>query len=440
MKKTAMLLTLCMLMTTLCACVPEESAISGGNGGEEQQQQVTDKLYARFMTNGDEENVTLSSGYEAVGDDLLFDMQEITKGGKLTVPSGAPTRNGFVFSGWAVDADGTKLWNFDDKVYSCVTLYAKWERSEETEKVEYVEPKLSFKETVDDSEPLKLTGVLNSFVKNGAVSLTKIGLRRLADNADNVKELLNYTIATGVTITSATYVGNAITVTYHSGGEEQSTVIRVNDVTESLKVDNATYESKAAKYEQKVSLPPYSVVMAGSSSMENWSTSVEDMKPVTTANVGIGGTIVKQWTERLAPRLIYPLNPRAVVFYLGINNIINSKMTGEATGNDIVELFEEVHLHLPDAQIYFILINKVPGYTSYYGEMDIANAAAINFAANNSYVTLIDAGTKLEKATGKGNAAYFLTDGLHMSLCGYVIWGKEVKNSFIAKEREIYGL
>ena len=180
--------------------------------------------------------------------------------------------------------------------------------------------------------------------------------------------------------------------------------------------------------------------MAGSSSMENWTTSVTDMAPVTTANVGIGGTTVEQWSEKLAKRLIYPYDPRAVILYVGINNIINSKKSGQETGNALITLFNDIHAHLPNAQIYFILINKVPGYTTYYDDIDIANGTVLSYAGAKDYMTLIDAGRGLIKQSGKTNSAYFLTDGLHMSLCGYVIWGKAVKDAFIEKEKELYSL
>ncbi|MBP5193598.1 MAG: hypothetical protein J6126_02575, partial [Clostridia bacterium] len=137
--------------------------------------------------------------------------------------------------------------------------------------------------------------------------------------------------------------------------------------------------------------------------------------------------------------LIYPFNPRAVIFYVGINNIINAGKSGSQTGTALITLFDNVHGRLPNAQVYFIMINKVPGYTSYYGDIDVANEMVIAYSANKSYMTLIDAGAGLVKESGKTNSAYFLTDGLHMSLCGYVIWGGAVKQAFIDKDKEIYG-
>jgi lysophospholipase L1-like esterase len=56
---------------------------------------------------------------------------------------------------------------------------------------------------------------------------------------------------------------------------------------------------------------------------------------------------------------------------------------------------------------------------------------AINYQKSHNYVTCIDAGVGLLKDNGLPNFGYFLTDGLHMSKAGYVIWGKAVKDAVI---------
>ncbi|MBP5686641.1 MAG: InlB B-repeat-containing protein [Clostridia bacterium] len=437
MKKLAVLLCLVTALCMLFAC----GGNADGKGGENAEYTPLE-LYARFMTNVSGEEVNLTTGYYAVGDNLLFSSQKITAGQKISAPTDVPERKGFVFDGWATDIEGTELFDFDEPVYGGVTLYAKWVRDESGQQDEYEEPSLSFTEKKDESSDINVFGVLNSFVEENTVKLTRAAIRLLEENADNVKELLNYTVNSATTVKSATYAGMRVTVTYDNGEDEGEINIDVTDASAEFAVtDNDTYQNKAVKYENNVNLPPYSVIMAGSSSMENWATSVEDMQPVTTANVGIGGTTVEHWSEKLAQRLIYPFNPRAVILYVGINNIINNGKDGEQTGNALVTLFDDIHLHLPEAHIYFIMINKVPGFRNYYGEIDVANGIVTEYAENAAhaeYITLIDAGSVLVKKSGITNKAYFLSDGLHMSLCGYVLWGKEVKNAFIATERELY--
>ena len=443
MKKTALILAIILCLTLLCSCDNGAEADNKANDAPvvtANYEYRENDLYARFMGNGGSEIAELPSGKFALCDDMLFACYKITVGQKLTAPAGEPTKAGFKFAGWAEDAEGSKLWDFDKPVESGVTLFAKWERDEADKTEEYVEPKLAFTEKKDESAPFILDGVLNEPVSGDAlksVDLTRAAINVLTENADDVREYLNYTVDGKTRIVSATFASGKITVVYNDGTGDKTLTVSVIDVTESLKVDT-NYETKAVKYENNVHIAPYNVIMAGSSSMENWTTSVEDMKPVTTANVGIGGTTVEQWTEKLARRLIYPYSPRAVVFYVGINNIINANKSGAQTGDALVELFEDVHSHLPEAHIYFILINKVPGYTSYYNDIDVANGMVETYSANKDFMTLIDAGSGLIKKSGKTNSAYFLTDGLHMSLCGYVIWGGAVKENFIATEKELY--
>ena len=210
------------------------------------------------------------------------------------------------------------------------------------------------------------------------------------------------------------------------------------NMTSSLKDQNNNYESKAVKYENNYDFASNGIVLAGSSSIENFKTSTEDLAPLTTLNCGIGGTTVDQWIDKFAKRLIYQYSPRAVVLYCGINNIINAKNSGTYTGNKLVELFDQIHEYLPDAQIYYIPMNLVPGYMQYKAQIEEGNRIAIAYGQDKDYMNYIDAGTLLLKENGEPNVSYFLTDGLHMSLCGYVIWGGEIKRVIIEREKEIY--
>ena len=438
MKKLSALLAALFALTALVACSEEPvngGNGSGGNGNANVPVDTTCKV--RFMTNSPDESAELYYGTPVQAENVLYFATTVRSGEKVTAPYGQPERAGYVFDGWATDKNGTALYDFNAPVTETKTLYAKWSRDESVVQEEYVEPTLSFKERIIEGIPMNLYGVLNETVTNGAVRLFALGIRILTEHAENVKELLNYTRAAATEILSATYSGGKVNLSYKSGGETETITINVVDDSANLTVDNSTYESKAKNYEKK-SIKPYSVIMGGSSSMENWSTSVEDMAPVTTINVGIGGTTVEQWTGKLNKRLVYPHSPRAVVYYVGINNIINAGDSGEEAGNKLVALFDDVHDHLPETTIYFIMINYVPGYTKYYSDIAVANEMVLGYAENKDYMCLIDAGEGLIKKSGKTNKAYFLSDGLHMSLCGYELWGAAVKEAFIAHEKELY--
>ena len=446
-KKLSILIVLIITvacLVTLTACKDKEYSYSGL------------PTTARFLTNYSGNEITLSSGRTAITEGELFLTVDLQTGEKLTEPTTTPKRTGYLFVGWTTDKEGMEAYDFDAVVEHSLNLYAKWVRDEaSTEgKLEYTEPRLSFVEDKSGTEPFVWTQVCGAFIgaDGTSVKLTTAGIKRLTEKKDDVKELLGYKLNATTSVTSAKYADGTVTVKYSTGGQESTKTVTVVDDTASHTVESQ-YETKAKRYEQNYSIDSYNVVLAGSSSMEMWSTSAEDMDPVTTINVGIGGTTSDQWADHLAQRLIIPYNPRAVVLYVGINDIINNGKSANNTITDLKRLFTNIHAALPETTIHFILINHVPGYYSasrpathrdigYTQKIDDTNDAIIAFSKEVTYLNIIDAGTCLELDDGAEKSSYFggyfRNDGLHMSVAGYTLWGAEVKKAVIAKDKELY--
>ena len=431
------------------------------------------KVYVRFLNNTDGETTDLQSGRTAITEDVLFELREVKIGDVITKPTTNPTRAGFDFVCWTTekkkDNEVVYVDYFADPkpITGSLNLYAKWQHSEggATAQLDYTEPTLNYLDyqvKVDDSgADFTLNEVCNQPVKNGKVQLTTIGIKRLTHGASNVLEYLKYTRKSTTDVTKALYQDGQVKVTYTAGGSEHTVAVTVEDITATLKIeddpatrkesiDESTFETKALRYEAAVSdfeYASYNVIMGGSSSMENWADSVEDMAPVTTKNVGIGGSSAATWRDYLADRLIIPYNPRAVVLYVGINDIINYNLSGEKAAKNITDLLDYLHERLPDATIHFILINHVPGYYSVTTPaksrdcttaIDTANNAVLEYAKTHSFLNTIDAGKVLEKKTGDYSEQYFMNDGLHMNPAGYYVWGPVVKAAVIAKDKELY--
>lgn len=443
-----------ILIITLCVGCLFVSCKGGSSGKSE--------ITARFLTNYGGATEPLTSGRIVTTENTLFESVEVKSGEKLEKPATDPTRPGYRFVAWATDKKGTELYDFENTVVThSINLYATWERDEGAVigADDYVEPVLSFAEDRSGTTPFEWTQVCGAFIEtqgsSKVVKLTTAGIKRLTGKKDDVKTLLGYKVNASTEITEAKYVDGYVTVKYTTGGSAFTDQVKVEDVTASHVVENQ-YEVKAVKYEKNYDIDSYKVVMGGSSSMENWSTSTEDMAPVTTINVGIGGTTADQWADHLAARLIIPYNPRTVVLYVGINDIINRYKSAAQTTEDLKRLFTVIHTALPDTLVHFILINHVPGYYSasspakirdHSAAIDATNNAIIDYAkaSGNEYLRIIDAGTCLEKdakyaVNGKlsYSNAYFRNDGLHMSVAGYVLWGAEVKKAVIAADKERY--
>ena len=197
-------------------------------------------------------------------------------------------------------------------------------------------------------------------------------------------------------------------------------------------MDNTNYESKAKKYETKaLEEESYHVMLAGSSSIEFWESSKEDLEPIVSYNHGIGGTTIEEWDNKLNQRLVFPYKPKMVVYYVGINNVINSKQDPDTIWNNLKNFFDHTHEALPDTKVQYIMMNLIPGYKGYFDTINAVNANVTNYQKENTWLTLINPGTALLKENGEPNAAYFRTDGLHLSYYGYVVWGDIIKQSIV---------
>ena len=380
-----------------------------------------------FFNNYQREDFTLSNGRTGKGNNLLYQSVEALENGLLNKPTD-PVRKNYEFQGWYKETACVNAWNFEsDTVTSNLRLFAKWGIGEiEVEP----EPPYTPPSTVLDnsaSTDFVVNSVMNFKVSSDSVDLPTSALMKLDDSKDNVLPLLEYKVKAGKTIT-ATYASNTIKVT--CGQNTQN--IAVYDNSLNLTVSNSTYENKAKKYEEKaLEEESYHVMLAGSSSIEFWETSKTDLTPVVSYNHGIGGTTIEEWTTCLNQRLVYPYKPKMVVYYVGINNVINSKQDKDTIWNNLRAFFEETHASLPDTKVQYIMMNLIPNYKDYFPVINAVNAQVVEYQKSNTWLTLINPGTALLKENGEPNAAYFRTDGLHLSYYGYVIWGGIIKESII---------
>ena len=76
-------------------------------------------------------------------------------------------------------------------------------------------------------------------------------------------------------------------------------------------------------------------------------------------------------------------------------------------------------------------MNLIPGYPGKFNVINTVNANVVSYQASHPWLTLINPGEALLKENGEPSAAYFRTDGLHLSYYGYVIWGGIIKESIL---------
>ena len=380
-----------------------------------------------FFNNYLREDVVLSNGTYAKGNNVLYKTVEVAPDALVSKPED-PLRVRYEFQGWFKETDCENEWNFTtDRVTGNLRLFAKWgiSQKQDDDEPEYIPPSTVLEESA--STDYVIDSIMYSKVEYGQIKVTKSALLKLAANKDNVLPLMEYRVKASKTI-AATYADNKITVTCNGNSQD----ILVKDASLEYRVDNSNYESKASKYEDNaIEEESYHVMLAGSSSIEFWTSSREDLEPVVSYNHGIGGTTIEEWDEKLNQRLVYPYKPKMVVYYVGINNVINTSQTASEIWNNLKNFFDHTHEALPNTKVQYIMMNLIPGYTSKFNTINAVNANVVEYQKSNTWLTLINPGTALLKENGEPNAAYFRTDGLHLSYYGYVVWGAIIKESIV---------
>ena len=266
-----------------------------------------------FFNNYQREEFTLSNGTKGKGNNLLYKSVEALGGSLLTKPEN-PTRSRYDFQGWYLEEECETVWNFEsDRVSGNMRLFAKWGVSQEDQGNEpaYNPPSTVLPESA--SANYELDSIMYFKITNNVINLPTAALSKLEANKTNVLPLMEYRAKASKPIT-ATYENYKITI--NCGDETR--VITVKDDSLNLVMNNTNYETKAKKYEAKaLEEDSYHVMLAGSSSIEFWESSKEDLEPIVSYNHGIGGTTIEEWDSKLNQRLVFPYKPKMVVYYVG---------------------------------------------------------------------------------------------------------------------------
>ena len=390
--------------------------------------------FVDFFSNYLRQEFTLSNGFKGKGNNLIFKTIQANENSLIVKPSEEPTRKNYEFNGWYKEEACENEWNFEtDKVMKNTRIFAGWKMAEkeEMEEPSYTPPSTVLEDSA--STDYVINSIMNFKVEGGYLNLPTASLMKLEQNKDNVLPLMEYKVKNGKTI-SATYNPDNMKITVTCTGNEPL-VIQAKDNSLNWMLSDTNYETKAKKYEAKaLEEESYHVMLAASSSIEFWTSSKEDLDPIVSYNHGIGGTTIEQWDTCLNQRLVFPYKPKMVVYYVGINNVINSGQGSETVWNNLRNFFDHTHEALPDTKVQYILMNLLPGYKDKADIITSVNNNAKDYLKQNnneSWLTLIEPGKALLKENGEPNAAYFRVDGLHLSYFGYLVWGGIIKESIL---------
>jgi hypothetical protein len=173
---------------------------------------------------------------------------------------------------------------------------------------------------------------------------------------------------------------------------------------------------------------PCQVLFVGSSSIVKWKdTLAEDMAPMPAINRGFGGSHIEH-VNRWFDEIVAPYHPRAIVFYAGENDIAAGKSVDR-----VVADFEEFMLRktkaLGSTPVYFISLKPSKLRFMQLPLQSQVNDAIRERAAGRPDLHYIDvAGPMLLNDKPR---EIFVSDGLHMTRAGYLIWTRIVRAALL---------
>ena len=175
--------------------------------------------------------------------------------------------------------------------------------------------------------------------------------------------------------------------------------------------------------------PPASglILFAGSSSFTFWSTLEKDMAPLPVLNRGFGGARVQD-VVHYAERIILPYRPRAVVLFVGTNDIAWPRpSTARQVFEGYLEIVQRIRSKLPGIPIYYVGITPVPSRWKYWPIVQEANRLIRAHIQSDPSLRFIDLTDSLLGPDGKPNRSLYRFDGTHPNKKGYVQWTAVIK-------------
>jgi lysophospholipase L1-like esterase len=176
------------------------------------------------------------------------------------------------------------------------------------------------------------------------------------------------------------------------------------------------------------------IVAYGSSSIRFWHPTIaRDLSPLPIAPRGFGGSTMHDAVV-YAPRLLLPLEPRAVLLYEGDNDI-EAGVSPDAVRDEFLELLHTVRASRPDCRFYVLSIKPAPARWKYWDAARTANGQLRDACEAETLCTYVDVATPmLVPSSGRPRPELYLADSLHMTPKGYEVWRRVVRRALFRGE------
>ena len=166
------------------------------------------------------------------------------------------------------------------------------------------------------------------------------------------------------------------------------------------------------------------IIFYGSSTIRLWKSLNEDFKDVDVINLGFGGAYIDSLSKNFN-LLINFLNPKAIVIYLGGNDL-NLSLSPEKVIFKIKKFVEKINEKYPNTNIGYITIKPSVERKNKLSDIKKINKGVKLIANDFPNLVYIDVYNKLLDK-GKVTSKFLLQDGLHLNKEGYKVLTRAVK-------------
>ncbi len=210
------------------------------------------------------------------------------------------------------------------------------------------------------------------------------------------------------------------------------------EISRSISEDPLVWEPaiRAFEEEDRARPPPAApIVFVGSSSIRLWDTLAEDMAPLVTLGRGFGGAKIADVTHYV-DRIVTPYRPRAVVIFVGSNDLGaglgNVPKTPERALALTRELVAKIRAGVPGVPVYWLAVKPTSTDLTRWERAQVLNRLVAEWAGGEPGVHFVDANAELVAADGSAEGRYLMLDGIHLNDAGYAVWAPPIRERLLA--------
>lgn len=169
------------------------------------------------------------------------------------------------------------------------------------------------------------------------------------------------------------------------------------------------------------------IIFYGASNFRLWTEMENDLADFKVQNHGFGGSTDKDLVQR-SDRLLYPYNPKIVVFQTGSNDYVGLPGSDDEKVEACMaykrEMFAEFHERLPEAKFVIMSGLLLPGRSQYTELTQRINAELERLCEETDYLYFVDASVMTFNGETYSEEL-FIEDGIHLNHTRQLRWCEE---------------